>query len=76
MVSPFPIIPQFSSLSVNDCMFANPIIGTFASLKNVKKDVMEMRKGTECGIGFEDWADFQIGDLIQCYEVIETKRHL
>lgn len=57
-------------------MFTNLIIGTFASLKNVKKDVMEMRKGTECGIGFEEWADFKVGDQVQCYEVIETKRTL
>ncbi|KAF7122989.1 hypothetical protein CNMCM5793_001165 [Aspergillus hiratsukae] len=38
--------------------------GSIASLKNVKKDVTEMRKDTECGIGFEGWADFAVGDHI------------
>ncbi|GFF68750.1 translation initiation factor IF-2, mitochondrial [Aspergillus lentulus] len=50
--------------------------GTIASLKNVKKDVTEMRKDTECGIGFEGWADFAVGDHIQCYEEIYEKRYL
>ncbi|KAJ5818701.1 hypothetical protein N7474_004292 [Penicillium riverlandense] len=50
--------------------------GTITSLKNVKKDVTEMRKDTECGIGFEDWTDFAVGDHIQCYEEIYEKRYL
>ncbi|KAJ5514725.1 Translation elongation/initiation factor/Ribosomal beta-barrel [Penicillium fimorum] len=50
--------------------------GTMASLKNVKKDVIEMRKDTECGIAFEDWTDFAPGDHVQCYEEISEKRYL
>ncbi|CAG7927799.1 unnamed protein product [Penicillium olsonii] len=50
--------------------------GAITSLKNVKKDVTEMRKDTECGIGFEDWADFAVGDRIQCYDEIFEKRYL
>lgn len=46
------------------------------SLKNVKKDVTEMRKDTECGIAFEGWSDFAVGDHIQCYEEIHEKRSL
>lgn len=46
------------------------------SLKNVKKDVTEMRKDTECGIGFEGWSEFAVGDHIQCYEEIREDRHL
>ena len=51
-------------------------LGVITSLKNVKKDVQEMRKGTECGIGFEDWEAFQEGDSIQTYEEISEKRKL
>ena len=51
-------------------------IGKFSSLKNVKKDVTEMRKGSECGIGFENWTDFKVGDQIQCYEEKTEKRTL
>ena len=47
-----------------------------ASLKNVKKDVQEMKKGNECGIGFDNWFEFQVGDLIQSYDEKEEKRYL
>ncbi|KAJ5694210.1 hypothetical protein N7536_004622 [Penicillium majusculum] len=50
--------------------------GTMTSLKNVKKDVTEMRKDTECGIAFENWTDFAPGDHVQCYEEISEKRYL
>ncbi|KAJ5162991.1 Translation elongation/initiation factor/Ribosomal beta-barrel [Penicillium coprophilum] len=50
--------------------------GTMISLKNVKKDVIEMRKDTECGIAFENWTDFAPGDHVQCYEEISEKRYL
>ncbi|KAJ5085401.1 hypothetical protein N7532_010172 [Penicillium argentinense] len=50
--------------------------GTMTSLKNVKKDVTEMRKDTECGIAFEGWTDFAVGDHVQCYEEIFEKRFL
>ncbi|KAK3168148.1 hypothetical protein OEA41_004594 [Lepraria neglecta] len=50
--------------------------GTLSSLKNVKKDVAEMRKGTECGMGFENWTDFRVGDQVQAYEEIVEKRTL
>ena len=51
-------------------------IGSLASLKNVKKDVQEMKKGSECGMGFENWFDFQVGDQVQCYEEKVEKRYL
>ena len=46
------------------------------SLKNVKKDVTEMRKGTECGMGFQDWEDVREGDQVQSYEEKSEKRTL
>lgn len=50
--------------------------GTLESLKNVKKDVMEVKKGGECGMGFESFDEFEIGDQIQAYETKEEKRFL
>lgn len=50
--------------------------GKFSSLKNVKKDVMEMRKGNECGMGFLDWIEFKVGDEVQCYEEDVERRTL
>jgi len=35
-----------------------------------------MRKGTECGMGFESWEDFKVGDVVQCYEEKSEKRRL
>lgn len=35
-----------------------------------------MRKGSECGLGFEDFTDFVVGDLAQCYEEKLEKRFL
>ncbi|KAI0969009.1 translation initiation factor IF-2 [Xylaria arbuscula] len=50
--------------------------GKLETLKHVKKDVMEMRKGAECGMGFEEYQDIEVGDQIQAYEEIRTKRSL
>lgn len=51
-------------------------LGTIDSLKNVKKDVKEMRKGSECGIGIAGFEEFLPGDLVKTYEEVSTKRHL
>lgn len=50
--------------------------GMLDSLKNVKKDVTEMRKGSECGMGFQGWEDFQEGDQIQSFDEKYEKRPL
>ena len=52
------------------------VLGTIASLKSHKKDVAEMRKGTECGIGFDGFTAFEVGDLVQCYEEKSERRTL
>lgn len=50
--------------------------GKIDTLKHVKKDVMEMSKGTECGVGLEDFQDIQVDDQIQAYEEVEEARTL
>ncbi|KAI0474938.1 initiation factor 2 [Xylariaceae sp. FL0804] len=50
--------------------------GKLETLKQVKKDVTEVRKGNECGMGFPEFQDFEAGDQIQAYEEISTKRTL
>ncbi|KAL9609576.1 MAG: hypothetical protein Q9167_005669 [Letrouitia subvulpina] len=50
--------------------------GSLSSLKNHKKDVQEMGKGTECGMGFERWTEFKVGDLVQAYEEKSERRRL
>jgi len=41
--------------------------GEFSSLKHEKEDVREVRSGFECGAGFKNFNDFEIGDRIECY---------
>ncbi|KAI1411581.1 initiation factor 2 [Hypoxylon sp. FL1857] len=50
--------------------------GKLETLKHLKKDIAEVHKGTECGIGFEEFQDFEVGDKIQAYEEVKTKRSL
>ncbi|EAQ83331.1 hypothetical protein CHGG_09735 [Chaetomium globosum CBS 148.51] len=50
--------------------------GTIETLKHLKKDVQEMKKGSECGMSFGDWDELQAGDNIQILEEYEEKRKL
>jgi translation initiation factor IF-2 len=40
---------------------------TAASLRKVKEDVEDVRRGEECGLGLEGYSDIQAGDIIECY---------
>lgn len=50
--------------------------GHLSSLKYVKEDINEARKGSECGIGFTNWDKFEAGDVIKSYEEISHPRFL
>lgn len=50
--------------------------GGIASLKRLKDDVKEVESGYECGIGLENFNDIKVGDIIEGYELVETKRKL
>ena len=41
--------------------------GEMASLRHEKEDVREMRQGFECGVGFKNFKDIQVGDQLICY---------
>ncbi len=41
--------------------------GEMASLRHEKEDVREIRTGFECGVGFRNFSDIQVGDLLICY---------
>ena len=47
--------------------------GEVASLKHEKEDVREMRTGFECGIGFKNFSDIQVGDVLECYQLEKTE---
>lgn len=47
----------------------NPVYsGTLSSIRVVKTDVQEVPSGSECGISFEDFEDFEEGDVIECWQ--------
>jgi len=50
--------------------------GLLTSLKNVKKEVSEMKKDTECGMSFNGWDAFEVGDKVQCYSETKQKKSL
>jgi translation initiation factor IF-2 len=50
--------------------------GKMASLKRFKDDVKEVAQGFECGIGIENYNDLKPGDIIEAYEIEETRQSL
>ncbi|PSK41634.1 translation initiation factor IF-2 [Candidozyma pseudohaemuli] len=50
--------------------------GGLSSLKHVKHDISEAKKGTECGLAFTNWDKFEEGDKIEAYEETEIPRYL
>ncbi|KAJ2957298.1 hypothetical protein NQZ79_g6981 [Umbelopsis isabellina] len=50
--------------------------GDLETLKQVKKDISEAKKGLECGMSFEGFIDFKEGDVIQSIQTVETPRTL
>ncbi|KII88666.1 hypothetical protein PLICRDRAFT_110958 [Plicaturopsis crispa FD-325 SS-3] len=46
--------------------------GTIETLRYLKKDVTEIRKGSECGMAFTQFEDIREGDLIQFYREVEV----
>ncbi|MBK8552812.1 MAG: translation initiation factor IF-2 [Ignavibacteria bacterium] len=50
--------------------------GGISSLKRIKDDVREVESGYECGIGLENFNDVKVGDIIEAYKIVETKRKL
>ena len=50
--------------------------GSIASIKRVKEDVKEVKKGLECGIVLDGYSEVQEGDVIQAYEIIYLSQEL
>ncbi|MFT4605979.1 MAG: translation initiation factor IF-2, partial [Rhodothermales bacterium] len=50
--------------------------GGLASLRRFKDDAREVQNGYECGMGIENFNDIKVGDQIESYEIVETRRTL
>jgi translation initiation factor IF-2 len=50
--------------------------GEIGSLKRFKEDVREVDTGYECGLNINGYNDIKVGDIIEAYKIIETKKTL
>jgi len=50
--------------------------GSLASLKRFKEDVREVEQGFECGLALEGYNDIKVGDIVEAFKLVETKRKL
>ena len=50
--------------------------GTLKTLKRFKDEVKEVASGYECGMAFENYDDIKVKDVIEAFEIVETKRTL
>lgn len=50
--------------------------GDIGSLKRFKDDVREVESGYECGLNINGYNDVKVGDIIEAYKIIETKKKL
>ncbi|EJD05785.1 initiation factor 2 [Fomitiporia mediterranea MF3/22] len=50
--------------------------GTLSTLRILKRDVMEVKKGLECGINITNFSDLRAGDFLQFYHEIEKPGQL
>ncbi|TDJ56817.1 MAG: translation initiation factor IF-2 [Ignavibacteria bacterium] len=50
--------------------------GDIGSLKRFKEDVKDVDAGYECGLNINGYNDIKVGDVIEVYKIIETKKKL
>ncbi len=50
--------------------------GELSTLKRFKDEVTEVQSGTECGMGFKNYHDIRVDDVIECFEVEMIERTL
>ena len=50
--------------------------GKLKTLQRFKDEVKEVKFGTECGMGLENFNDIREGDVMECFEIKEIKKTL
>lgn len=50
--------------------------GKLKTLKRFKDEVPEVKEGTECGMAFENYDDIKVGDVIECFDLIEETQEI
>ena len=47
--------------------------GQIHSIQREKDSVKEVKKGYECGITLDNFNDIKVGDILECYEMVEVR---
>jgi translation initiation factor IF-2 len=50
--------------------------GGVSTLRRFQDDVKEVRSGLECGIKLGDFSEYQVGDIIECYQLEQVAQKL
>jgi translation initiation factor IF-2 len=50
--------------------------GEIGTLRRFKDDVKEVDSGYECGVNIANYNDIKVGDIIESYKLVETKKSL
>jgi translation initiation factor IF-2 len=50
--------------------------GGIATLRRFQDDVKEVRVGVECGIKLGDYTEYEVGDIIECYNLEKVAQQL
>ena len=50
--------------------------GEIGTLKRFKDDVREVDAGYECGLNINNFNDIKVGDIVEAYKIVETKKKL
>ena len=50
--------------------------GGLSTLRHFQDDVKEVRSGLECGIKLCDFSEYQVGDVIECYQLEQIAQKL
>jgi translation initiation factor IF-2 len=70
------MVSCYSGDDLETVRWANASSGKLESLMHGKKPAAEIKKGSECGMSFDEWQDIEVGDQIQAYEVVLEPRRL
>ena len=47
-----------------------------ATLRHFKDEAREVKAGMDCGVALDGYQDFEVGDMLEVYEVVEELRSL
>ena len=50
--------------------------GGISTLRRFQDDVKEVRSGLECGIKLGDFTEYEVGDVIECYQLVQIAQKL